>query len=172
MAYSSFFVARGLAAVFLGAGFSVGASASDALARVVVFFAAGFAAAVAGLASPLASAFASALASALAAGLASDFGGACADFLASVFFAGAFDCSDGFAASSASLAACAAAASSSRARSLLHSVSVLCAELAALLPWSVMSESRRIVKSCRWPLLTRRRAFGRYLNAMTFSPRP
>ena len=42
---------------------------------------------------------------------------------------------------------------------------------AALLPPKRMSAIRRTVSSWRWPFLTRRRAFGRYLNAMTLSPR-
>ena len=36
---------------------------------------------------------------------------------------------------------------------------------------SVMSAMRRTVSSWRWPFLTRLRAFGRYLNEMSFSPR-
>src|SRR4029453_8657187 len=110
MAYSSFLVARGLAAVFFGAGLSPDASASDAFAPCVVFLPAGLAPVSALAASSLVSAFASALESALAAGLvsdafasalASDFGVAWAGFLASVFLVGAFACAASFAASSA-----------------------------------------------------------------------
>ena len=42
---------------------------------------------------------------------------------------------------------------------------------AALLPPNRMSLIRRTVSSWRWPFFTRRRAFGRYLKAMTLSPR-
>src|SRR5689334_14258468 len=120
MAYSSFLVARGFAAVFFGVGLSPDASSSDALARVVVFLAAGFAVPVSAFAvASLGSAFASPLgagwAAGLLSGLASGFGVASARLLASVFFAGVLDCAASFAASSASFAACAAAASSRRA---------------------------------------------------------
>ena len=42
---------------------------------------------------------------------------------------------------------------------------------AALRPSSTMSEIRRTVRSWRWPFFTRRRALGRYLKLITFSPR-
>ena len=106
MAYSSFLVARGFAAVLFLAGLSAVASASDAFARVVVFFAAGFGVVV----SAFVPAFAAACVSALpfgsafevpfASDFASAFGVASAGFRptvfdaegeASAFFAGAFD---------------------------------------------------------------------------------
>jgi hypothetical protein len=106
MAYSSFLVARGLAAVFFGAGLSDDASASDAFARVVVFFAAGFGVVVSAFVPAFAAACVSALpfGSALAVAFAPDFASAFAvasagfrpavfdpDVEASAFFAGVFD---------------------------------------------------------------------------------
>src|SRR6185312_12764488 len=71
MAYSSFLVARGLAGVFFRVGLVVDASASDALARVVVFLVvAAFGAGVVAFASTLVSA--APLVGAFEAGLASD----------------------------------------------------------------------------------------------------
>ncbi len=63
--------------------------------------------------------------------------------------AGASDPTASLAASSASLAACAMAASSVRWRSVLACSSAFLADLAALLPPTVMSATRRRVSSWR-----------------------
>ena len=92
-----------------------------------------------------------------------------AGFSSAVAFAS--DCFASFAASSASAAACFAAASWRRSRSVFASASSLrFARRRSCLP-SRTSVTRRTVSSWRWPFLTRWRAFGRYLNEMTFSPR-
>src|SRR4051812_44757452 len=153
--YSSFFVAGfafGLAVDF-AAGF-----ASDAplwvLARGVFGSALAADAFVAG--------FEALAVEALAVGFASAFVDA---------FAGAFAFAS-FSASAASSAACLAATSSSRWRSVFAAASALRRSSAALRPPSFTSVIRRTVSSWRWPRFTRLRALGRYLNAMTFSPRP
>src|SRR4029078_13524424 len=92
MAYWSFLVARGLAAVFFGAGLSDDASASDAFARVVVFLATGFGGAVSGFCSSCESALP--FGSALAVAFAPDFGSALAVAFAPDF-ASAFSVASG-----------------------------------------------------------------------------
>src|SRR4029078_9992667 len=113
----------------------------------------------------------SALAVVLGAALAVDFVVGFAAFASA--FAGVFGAAAvaSLAANAASSAACFAAASSSFMRSLLASASALRTLAAALLPSSFTSVIRRIISSWRWPFLTRRRAFGRYLNEVTVSPR-
>src|SRR6185436_9211499 len=60
---------------------------------------------------------------------------------------------------------------SRRWRSVLRASSAFFASAAALLPSSTMSLIRMTDSSCRWPFLTRRRALGRYLKLIVFSPR-
>src|SRR3990170_6751150 len=76
-----------------------------------------------------------------------------------------------FAASAASASAWRFAPSSSRWRSVRLASAALATSAAALRPPSTMSLIRRTVSSCRWPFLTRRRALGRDLKLMSFSPR-
>src|SRR5688572_18871737 len=75
------------------------------------------------------------------------------------------------AASAASWAAWRLAASSSRWRSVSRRSSAFATSSAALLPASTMSLIRTTRSSWRWPFFTRRRAFGRYLKLISFSPR-
>ena len=106
----------------------------------------------------------------LVAGLAADL---VAGFVAAVALGSALGlfAAASLAASALSSAAWRWAASSSRWRSVLASFSAFLTAAAALLPLSTMSAMRRTWSSWRWPFLTRRRALGRYLNEMTFSPR-
>ncbi len=75
------------------------------------------------------------------------------------------------AASSWSAAACRAASSRRRSRSASSWARAASTSSAALRAPSRTSVTRRTVSSCRWPFLTRRRAFGRYLKEISFSPR-
>ena len=56
-------------------------------------------------------------------------------------------------------------------RSVFASASAFCLSAAALRLPSLTSVIRRTISSWRWPFLTRLRAFGRYLNEISFSPR-
>src|SRR3990172_8945234 len=76
-----------------------------------------------------------------------------------------------FAASALSAAACLAASAAAAASRRWRSVTASAASFRALLPSSSMSETCRMVRSARWPCLTRLRALGRYLKTTILSPR-